>query len=552
MKRPMYPPNKPSPERGQGKQANQGGPGSKAGQGFTEYAIILMLVGISVVLIITVMGPTLEGVFSRIARQDKMAPPSLANYTPLPTSTKDPFGGASTATATNTPIGFIPTNTPTPSVTPTATETATPLPTASATPTATALPPLSNLCLNPGVSTTQSSTDYGGVSSRACDGNTDGSYWNGSVTHTQVDNHAYWEVNLGRTYVLQQIKIYNRTDCCLDRLTNFYVFTTNNIGGFASTDLTATRNDPNVREYFFAGGVDALAFALNNITATHIRIQLAGNNNLSLAEVEIIGADYIANECEALADMFYIFDVSGSMAWSFPGASSKIEAAKDAVITVNNEIAAAGGDSRVGFVTFTTDGTYYDGRYRLSIALDTIPLTTNIAGVNAVVNNWQAVGGTPTGAAINAARLTMINTWDPLRIPVVVLVSDGVPTVDQDGLYFLDDYVQNVNVYNNSGTAYTPNQVANSGSRYNAGYYYSSEKAGYVVAEVMREIAELKNSLPDATVHSIAIGGSGFNTQVLQYVADVGGGQSFQANDADSLAAQLLAIFNSISCTPDS
>jgi len=189
---------------------------------------------------------------------------------------------------------------------------------------------------------------------------------------------------------------------------------------------------------------------------------------------------------------------------------------------------------------------------RLSIALDTIPLTTNIAGVNAVVNNWQAVGGTPTGAAINAARLTMINTWDPLRIPVVVLVSDGVPTVDQDGLYYYDPYVQNIDVYDNNGNPYTADYVENTGSRSNWGQYYSSEKAGYVVAEVMREIQELTRSLPDATVHSIAIGGTGFNTEVLQYVADVGGGQSFQANDSQSLANQLLSIFDSVSCTPDS
>jgi len=146
----------------------------------------------------------------------------------------------------------------------------------------------------------------------------------------------------------------------------------------------------------------------------------------------------------------------------------------------------------------------------------------------------------------------MIDTWDPLRTPVVVLVSDGVPTLDLNDLYYNDSYVQNVDVYDNNGVAYTADQVQNTGQTYNGGYYYSNYKAGYVVADVMREIQELTNSLPDATVHSIAIGGSGFNTEVLQYVADVGGGQSFQANDANSLATQLLSIFNSISCTPDS
>ena len=536
MNWPKHPPNKPSPE---------------SGQGFTEYAIILMLVGVSVVLIVTVMGPALEGVFSRLARQERMAPPSLTNYTPPPTSTEDPSGGPSVSTATNTPVGWSPTETPTPSITPTATETPTALPTASATPTGTALPPLSNLCLASGATTTQSSTNSGGVSSRACDGNTNGDFGDGSVARTNNETNPYWEVDLGKTYVLQQLKIYNRTDADTGDLANFYVFTTNNVNGFSSTDINTTKNDPNVKSYQLAGDVDQIAFALNNVTATHIRIQLIDGGNLNLAEVEVIGATYIANECEALADMFYVFDVSGSMAGGFPPSTTKIQAAKDAVITVNNEIAASGGNSRIGFVTFTTNGYLYNP-YRLSIDLDTIPLTTNIANVNAQVGNWQAVGGTPTGAALNAARLTMIDTWDPLRTPVVVLVSDGVPTVNQQGYYYYDPYVQNVDIYNNSGVPYSANYVANTGSWNKSGGFYASGRVGAVVADVMYEIVELTNSLPNATVHSIALGSGSFNTEVLDYVAEVGGGQSFSANDADSLANQLLSIFNSISCTPDS
>lgn len=537
----MYPPDKPSSRESQDNQA---------GQGFTEYAIILMLVGISVVLIITVMGPTLEGVFSRIARQDRMAPPNLANYTPPPTSTEDPSGGTPTSTPTQVPAGS--TETPTPSITPTPTETPTTTPTVEASPTAT-LPPLSNLCLNPGVTTSQSSTASSYDAARACNGNTNGVLANGSVSRTNSEPNAYWEVSLGKAYVLQQLKIFNRTDADVNDLSNFYVFVTNSSTGFSSTDLTETRNDRSVTEYFFTGGVDSIAKAMNNIPATHIRIQLGGTGNLNLAEVEIIGASYIANQCDTLADMFYIFDTSGSMSWDFPGEfPSKIAAAKDAVITVNNAIAAAGGDSRVGFVTFTTNGTYTDYRERLNIDLDTIALTENIAGVNAIVENWQAVGGTPTGAAINEARRTMVNTWDPLRTPVVVLVSDGVPTVDQDGLYYADSHVQNVVIY---GAPHTADYVENTGNWQSGWRYYSSNRAGYVVADTMREIQELKSSLPDVTVHSIAIGGNtngGFNTEVLQYVADIGGGDYVPADNPTQLTDQLMAIFNSISCNPDS
>lgn len=42
--------------------------------------------------------------------------------------------------------------------------------------------------------TWQSSTDFGGESVRAVDGNTDGFFWNGSVTHTALQDNPEWGV----------------------------------------------------------------------------------------------------------------------------------------------------------------------------------------------------------------------------------------------------------------------------------------------------------------------------------------------------------------------
>ncbi|HEY1186481.1 MAG TPA: PVC-type heme-binding CxxCH protein, partial [Gemmata sp.] len=71
----------------------------------------------------------------------------------------------------------------------------------------------------------QSSTDYGGSASRAIDGNTNGSYSDGSSTHTRegTDN-PWWEVDLGREVPVEQIVVWNRTDGNLgSRLANFTV-----------------------------------------------------------------------------------------------------------------------------------------------------------------------------------------------------------------------------------------------------------------------------------------------------------------------------------------
>ncbi|WP_420630384.1 carbohydrate-binding protein [Candidatus Leptofilum sp.] len=90
----------------------------EAGQGFTEYAIILILVGIAVVLVVSLMQPAIGDVFSRFVAQAPVAPPSLLNYTPPPSATNTPTVdplASDTPVPSNTPI---PSNTPVPSDTP--------------------------------------------------------------------------------------------------------------------------------------------------------------------------------------------------------------------------------------------------------------------------------------------------------------------------------------------------------------------------------------------------------------------------------------------------
>ncbi len=59
---------------------------------------------------------------------------------------------------------------------------------------------------------TQSSTFGGAGPERALDGQTDGDYDKGSVTHTNEEKNPWWEVDLGQTSTLERIAIWNRTD----------------------------------------------------------------------------------------------------------------------------------------------------------------------------------------------------------------------------------------------------------------------------------------------------------------------------------------------------
>ena len=73
---------------------------------------------------------------------------------------------------------------------------------------------------------TQSSTHtlLKAAAERALDGNTNGVFSGGSVTHTNEDVNPWWEVDLGAPVTINSIEIWNRTDCCGDRLNDYWVF----------------------------------------------------------------------------------------------------------------------------------------------------------------------------------------------------------------------------------------------------------------------------------------------------------------------------------------
>jgi putative heme-binding domain-containing protein len=65
---------------------------------------------------------------------------------------------------------------------------------------------------------TQKNTAHGGDAAKAIDGNTSGSYSDGSQTHTEENvGDPWWEVDLGSQVPIESITIYNRTDGYLGR-----------------------------------------------------------------------------------------------------------------------------------------------------------------------------------------------------------------------------------------------------------------------------------------------------------------------------------------------
>ena len=64
----------------------------------------------------------------------------------------------------------------------------------------------------------QATTFRNATAEKAIDGKTSGDYFEGSVTHTEAGSFVWWELDLGSDQEITKIVIYNRTDCCAERI----------------------------------------------------------------------------------------------------------------------------------------------------------------------------------------------------------------------------------------------------------------------------------------------------------------------------------------------
>jgi hypothetical protein len=134
----------------------------------------------------------------------------------------------------------------------------------------------------------QSSTGYGGDAGRAVDGNTDGSYFGAnSVSHTNNGPNEWWQVDLGASYPIQVVRIWNRTDCCAERLSRFHVFVSDT--PLPAGNVQASQHHPGVWSAFFDRTAGRTTDIPVNRNGRYVRIQLAGADYLQLAEVEVFG-----------------------------------------------------------------------------------------------------------------------------------------------------------------------------------------------------------------------------------------------------------------------
>jgi len=141
-----------------------------------------------------------------------------------------------------------------------------------------------NLAL--GKPTSQWDTKYGGVSSLAVDGNTDGRFDEGSVTYSAGwhSTDPFWEVDLGGNFGISMINIYVRIDsCCRQRYAGMRVVILDDadveVWSFTQPDV----DHPDKIALSMAGNGDS------SVVGRKVRVtNVHSNISLSLAEVEVI------------------------------------------------------------------------------------------------------------------------------------------------------------------------------------------------------------------------------------------------------------------------
>lgn len=135
-----------------------------------------------------------------------------------------------------------------------------------------------------GSTATQSSTAAGGSPSRGIDGNTNGVWSSGTITHTDNFQNSWWQVDFNQTRPVNRVVLWNRGAPEESRLSNFRV-----------SVLDATGTEIVGQEFYPSGAGHAGASVQWDlpqvVQANRIRVSLLGFNNdgngyLSLAEVQ--------------------------------------------------------------------------------------------------------------------------------------------------------------------------------------------------------------------------------------------------------------------------
>jgi beta-glucuronidase len=110
-----------------------------------------------------------------------------------------------------------------------------------------------------------------------------------NFAHTaEGDAQPWWQVDLGESVTLDAIALWNRADCCQERVQGVYVFVSDE--PFTSEDPTETAGQPGVWSTFLADRAQRPSVIDVGARGRYVRIQLDSTTSMmNIAEVQVFG-----------------------------------------------------------------------------------------------------------------------------------------------------------------------------------------------------------------------------------------------------------------------
>lgn len=238
--------------------------------------------------------------------------------------------------------------------------------------------PSSTVNLSLSGTATLSSTYPNGDAFKANDGNTNGDWGSNSVIHTLGSSGTEWlTIDLGNSEVIEEIQIWNRTDCCSERLSNAYVMVSNSPFP-TNTNLSQSLSNSEFTTQLGDTSGQTQIIVPAGIAGRYIRLQLSGVNvnggYIHIGELQVFGPENCNSDSDTIPN---IYDLDSDN----DGCSDANEAYNDI-----NADAADGGQYGTGTPPPTNgDGTVTAASYPTPTDIDT----------NGTYD-FQEVGGAPT------------------------------------------------------------------------------------------------------------------------------------------------------------
>ncbi|KAI8502469.1 hypothetical protein Bbelb_200570 [Branchiostoma belcheri] len=124
---------------------------------------------------------------------------------------------------------------------------------------------------------------YAAVPSRAVDGITSTHMRTDSCTHTEEEDNPAWWVNLGQPYMIDRVVIFNRRDCCVERVNPFNI----HIGD----SKEVIRNPKCGGHHWIEENKPSVSIPCQGMRGQYVGVRLPGSKRiLSLCEVQVFSA----------------------------------------------------------------------------------------------------------------------------------------------------------------------------------------------------------------------------------------------------------------------